>query len=284
MKLMKINKDILWRGIITLLFLLPATFCHAQDNPARPVTGVYSLEIGRMHAYSQYLAPVNYSGTRYGIAGSWSKALPFSPKRAMMSFDTEIAYSPTLLNPRKTASMLGVNVDFSWSMLAYWSLPYNLQAGIGGGPELEAGALALLKNSNNPASPNLAAGLGMDAFLSWRYKIGRIPVIAAYRFKMPLIGAFYMNGYGETYYEIWLGNREGLVNFAWPGSRIKLDSFLSLKFDFGKTAMEIGYRFELNRAHANNLTYRFYSNSFSIGVIPGGLGLKRGKNEIRPGY
>lgn len=249
----------------------------------RPVTGTYSFEIGRQNAYSQYLAPVEYRGVRYALAGSWSKAMPFAPRRAMMSFDTEVAYAPTLLNPRKTASMFGLEVDFSWSMLAYWDLPQNLCIGVGGGPEIEAGALALLKNSNNPAMPDIAAGIGLDAFLSWRFRIGKIPMIAAYRYRMPLLGAFYMNGYGETYYEIWLGNREGLVNFGWPGSRTKIDSNLTLKLDFGKTAMEIGYRFEFNRAHANNLTYRFFSNSFTIGVIPGGLGIKSRKPQIRPG-
>lgn len=280
-----VKRDVLMRPAMVMAVVLAALLGYTPRIGAqeRPVTGTYSFEIGRKHAYSQYLAPVNYAGTQYGLSGSWNKALPFSPQRAMMSFDTEVTFAPSMLNPRRTASMFGMNVNFSWSMLAYWNLPYNLAVGVGGGPELEAGGLALMKNSNNPAAPNLAFGIGVDAFLSWRYKIGKLPFTISYRMQMPLLGAFYMNGYGETYYEIWLGNREGLVNFGYPASRTKIDSHIALKLDFGKTAMEIGYRFEFNRAHANNLTYRFYSNAFTIGVIPGGLGLKTGKNEIRPG-
>lgn len=153
---------------------------------SRPVICVYSFEIGRRHVYSQYLAPVDYSGVQYAISGRWSKAMPFAPRRAMMSFGARVAVFPTMFNPRKTASMMGVDVGFSWSMSAYWRTSRNFMFSIGGGPDLEAGGVALLKNSNNPAAPNLAASLAIDASAGWRGRIGRLPWKRLIGFGCPL--------------------------------------------------------------------------------------------------
>ncbi len=254
----------------------------ATEFRPRPVTGVYALEIGRRMVVSRYLAPVEYAGTEYAVAGAWWKAMPFAPERAMMQFDTRISGATTLLNPRKNTSMQGLDVEFDWNMRAWWQLPQGFRVSVGGGMELDAGVLALLKNSNNPASVNVAASLGAAASASWTHRFGRLPVRADIYLRAPLLGAFYMPGYGETYYEMLVGNHSGLVHCGWPGNHRKLDMHLTIRLDFGRTAMEVGYRYHFQRTQANNLVQRTLSNSFTIGVIPGGLGMKRRSIQIRP--
>lgn len=244
----------------------------------RPVTSVYSLEIGRHWARSTYLSPSRYSGTETALSGHWGKRMPFAPHMARMDFDARGALWWRMENPARNVAMQGFELEFSWQMAAFWRLPADFQVSVGGGPELAGGVLLLLRNSNNPVSVNLSAALAAGASLSKDFHIGRLPMTAQWRLRSPLIGAFFMPGYGETYYEIYLGNRKGLVHCGWPGNHFRLDSHLALQMDFGRTAMEVGYRFITDSMHANNLTTRQFTHAFTIGVIPHGLGRKKALN------
>lgn len=268
--------------IFTILLALAATASAAATEPEapygsqspspsadspRPITRVYSLEIGSRSAYSSYLAPVNYSGFQLGLSGHFSKRMPFAPDKARMSFYGKLEFAPRMLNASRYASMMGLETEFAWTMSAFWKLPNEITIGVGGGPELEAGGLALLKNSNNPAVPNLAAALAADAFLNWNTNIRKLPVTVSLGVRMPLIGAFYMMGYGETYYEIYMGNTSGLVHCGWPGNRQKLDIRAALQMHFGNAGLEVGYHFVFNRATANNLCYKMMTNALTIGLV-----------------
>lgn len=267
-------------SIITLSFSLKAE--ETPGEPARPVTGVYSFEIGRRSVMARYLAPLSYGGASYGVAGRWMKAMPFAPEKAMMEFDGRLGGALSLLNPRKNSSMQALEFEFDWNMRRWWRLPNEFTLSAGGGISIDAGGQALLKNSNNPANVNAAVALTAAGSASWTHRFGRLPAVATFQMRYPLLGAFYMPGYGETYFEMLVGNHSGLVHCGWPGNRSRVDLQLAVMLDFGKTAMEIGYRLDWTRESANRLVYRSCGNYFTIGVIPGGLGLKKGVAQLRP--
>lgn len=265
---------------VAFLFLLSAFPSFAQS---RPITSVYSLEIGGMQARSTYISPMNYKGLALAASGNWQKAMPFAPEHALMDFDARAALWPRLVNPGGNALMQGFELEFFWGLGAYFRLPQNFSISIEGGPQAVGGTLLLLRNSNNPVTVNLSAALAAKAQLSWCGKFGKLPVTASLSARLPLVGAFFMPGYGETYYEIHVGNHSGLVHAAWPGNHLRLNMLCSLRFDFGRTALEVGYRFTGENTHANNLSNRYISNTFSIGVIPHGLGRKKSPSpELRP--
>lgn len=250
-------------------------------NTSRPVTSTYSIETGKQWSRATYLSPYYYKGIDLAIAGNWTKRMPFSPNHAGMTFDTRIALWPRLLNPGGNASMQGFDINFFWGMQALWELPYSLTAGVGGGPEFDGGVLMLLRNSNNPVAVNLSADLSLAATLEWKGRIGKLPIMALWNLRMPLAGAFFMPGYGETYYEIYLGNHSGLAHAGWPGNHLRINSKLAVRLDFGRTAMEIGYRMITDRMSANNLVTRQLTHAFTIGVIPHGLGLRKPSKPSR---
>ena len=268
--------------IVFIVFILTLTSVAAQENKSccrelkgtdlpRPVTSTYSVEFGGAQAHSLYLSPMTYSGFSPAIAGHWQKAMPFAPMHSLMDFDTRIALFPRLINPGGNALMQGFELEFFWGMGAWWRLPHNLCISVEGGPQLMGGTLLLLRNSNNPVSVNLSAAFAAKAQLSWSGNIKRLPINVSIAARMPLAGAFFMPGYGETFYEILVGNRSGLVHPAWPGNHFRLNMLCAFRMDFGRTAMELGYRLTTEHTHANNLTNRMLTNSFSIGVIQHGL-------------
>lgn len=251
---------------------------EATSSYPRPVTGFYQLEIGSTTVQATYLSPLKYRGTQVAIAGIWSKAMPFSPEKAVMEFDLNASFC-NLLNPAKTARMVGLNGDFSWTMSWRKRFPYDFQLTLGGGVRVAGGAYYLLRNSNNPVQAMANASLVISASASRHFRIGRLPVLVTESLKLPSLGVFFCPGYGETYYEIYLGNHKGLAHAGWWGNNFCIDNLLSVTLDFGKTAMTLGYRLDVCNQWANNLNTKIISNYFVIGVIPGGIGLKKRVNK-----
>lgn len=259
-----------------LLIILIFSFAKitAQREEARPVTGVYSLELGGTSVKASYLSPLAYTGTRWGVSGSWSKAMPFNPEKAIMEFNLDGNFC-NLLNPAQTARMVGIYGDFSWNMMWRKRLPKDFQVTSGGGIMIEGGAYYLLRNSNNPVQAMANFSLQICASVSKHFTIGKLPILVSDKIKLPSLGVFFCPGYGETYYEIYLGNHKDLAHAGWWGNNFRLDNLFSVALDLGKTAMEIGYRLNVYNQWANNLNTKIVTNSFVIGIIPHGIGLKK---------
>lgn len=264
-----------------LLFLVSPLFSleikaqtSEQIQETRPVTGIYSLELGGTSVKTTYLSPLTYTGFQPSLWGSWSKAMPFNPEQAVMTFDGSASFC-NLLNPAKTARMVGLNANFSWDLSWRKRLCHNFQITAGGGLNLYGGAYYLLRNSNNPVQANVNVSLMLAASASYHFKIGKLPVLITDRMKLPFLGAFFCPEFGETYYEIYLGNHKGLAHCGWWGNNFQIDNLLSFILDFGKTSMILGYRVNAYNQWANHLNTKIVTNSFVIGVIPGGIGLKK---------
>ena len=246
---------------------------------SRPVSGFYNLEFGSTSVQATYLSPLTYTGTQISASGSWSKAMPFNPENSVMQFDGGISFC-NLLNPAQTSRMVGLNALFSWDLEWRKRFTHGFQVTAGGGIEVSGGAYYLLRNSNNPVQAMANAALLVTASVSKPIRIGRLPILIADRVKLPSLGVFFCPGYGETYYEIYLGNHNGLAHCGWWGNNFRLDNLLSFTLDFGRTAMMVGYRFNVTTQWANNLNTKIFTNSFVIGVVPGGIGLKKKKTTL----
>lgn len=240
----------------------------------RPIVGVYSLEMGRQSVLATYLSPLRYIGTRIGVSGYWSKALPFDPEKAIMEFDGSAEWV-SMLNPAKTARMIGLNASFSWGMAWRKKLPENFQITAGGGASIAGGAYYLLRNSNNPVQIMANGSLDITASVSKHFIIGHLPVLVSDRVRLPSLSVFFSPQYGETYYEIYIGNHKGLAHAGWWGNNFCIDNLLSVTLDFGKTSLSLGYRYNLTTQWVCFLNTKIHTNSFVIGVVPGGIGLKK---------
>lgn len=270
-----IRRNCLRMWLIVLACLIRTISISAED--LRPVSSIYGLQFGGISAYSTYLSPLTYTGTVFGVYGNWQKALPFSPDNAIMEFDTSVK-GGTMLNPPATARMVDLDFSLSWGMAYRKRLPYNLQATAGGDLRVDGGMLWLTRNGNNPVAARAYPDIAAKGSLSWHLSIGRLPILIADEVRIPVAGLFFSPAYGETYYEIYLGNRSGLVHFGYPSNHFTLSNLFTVNLDFGRTAMQIGYRLETDTSWCNNINTHIYRNMLVIGVIPGGLGLKN-KNK-----
>lgn len=275
------------RRFLLFLILLVSGVARVSANEAeddvyslkRPVMGSYRLELGRRSDYSSYLSPFSYRGTTFALSGFWTKSLPSNPRHLAMQFEGRTNFA-SLLNPAGSARELDWHAHFTWGLLWQKRFSGNWMIGAGGNVGVYGGVVYLPRNGNNPASAQFAVGIGASFFASRLFFIKSLPLLVSDRISLPLAGGFFCQDYGESYYEIYLGNREKLAHFGYPGNRFGIDNLLSVTLDLGRTALEIGYRFSMQNEQANNLTTRFFSNAFVIGVIPGGLGIKTGRKDI----
>ncbi len=82
--------------------------------------------------------------------------------------------------------------------------------------------------------------------------------------RIPSAGAFFSPQYGETMYEIYLGNRKDLVHFGWWGNSFGIDNMLAFDLMFGRKFLRLGYRLDLRTFNAENLDTQILRNSFTI--------------------
>ena len=255
---------------IFLLVILSNGITHGQETSEketviRPVYSEYTLHAGSANHADTYLSPIKYSGWTIGFGYQRRQALKFNPMDwvSQLSFDIDIDRT---LNTSKNAIMWYAGLDFSYAMLHRWQLSDGFSVGIGPSLALNAGCLYLDRNGNNPASAKVAITLNADGYATWKGKILNHPLTLRYQASIPVTGAFFSPDYGQLYYEIYLGNHDGLCQWAWPGNYFRLRHLLTANLRLGSTYLLIGYRGDIFSSKANNLVTRTITHSAVIGI------------------
>ncbi len=271
------------RTLLTLLLIAASAVGLLAKNPndsiLRPVASAYNLEIGSSSLRDTYLTPLEYSGTSYAFSYERMQAMKFDPDRWIMRLDARLSFASTE-NPPHTYAMYSINLRPSWSMLRRFSVAEKLTLAVGGNVGLNLGALYLMRSSNNPASIQASATIGLTAMATYSLKLGKLPITLRYQPTMPLTGVFFSPDYDELYYEIYLGNNEGLCHWATPANFFRLDNLLTADLHFGSTSLRVGYRLEMASSKASGIVSRRIEHSLVLGVTTEWLSIPTGKRSM----
>ena len=276
------------RRLCLSLGLLPALFGLADEapdaSPLRPVTSAYTIEAGTAHLADTYLTPLKYSGQSVALGYERMQAMKFDPERWVMRLNFRLELDRAE-NPVRNATMWYGGIDFSWGMMHRWrNLAPGLTVGAGGEAQLVLGCLYNARNGNNPASARGAVTVNLTGYCAWNTRVWRVPVTLRYQPALPVLGAFFSPDYGELYYEIYLGNRSGLVHCAWWDDYFALENLLTADLHFGATSLRIGYRNNILSTKANNIVSRQISHCAVVGVSGEWISLSPGRGlspEVR---
>lgn len=275
-----------------LLFLpvaiLIAVCCRAQcasvagDSipPLRPVTSAYMLETGSSSVADSYLSPITYRGWSAAFAYERMQAMKFDPDNWVMQLNARIELDRGR-NHADNATTWRIDGTFSWGMLRRWHPLQALTIAAGGSTGIDAGCIYNPRNSNNPASAKLAWTVNATAYAAYNFRVGRLPVTLRYQPVLPLAGIFFAPEYDELYYEIYLGNHDGLVHFAWPGNRFAMTNLFTADLHFGATSLRLGYRGYTFSSKANDLVTNIHTHAFVIGLSGEWLSLSRRRSLSR---
>ncbi len=252
--------------ILGIILLSIAAACKAQDSISRPIRSTYRLEAGAGKVLDTYLSPLHYTGESLALSGEWSKALG-SLRCWDMKFDASVG-ALLMRNPARNAREYEIDVDFAWSIRRGWTPVAAMTAGVGTGTELFAGCVYLPRNGNNPAAAKASLGLFLSAFASYWLNIGKLPVILSDEVRLPSVSMLFSQQYGESYYEIYLGNRSGLIHCGWWGNNFSIDNHFTATLRFSRGDLTVGYRFKVRTSHVNNLDWQRTTNAVTIGWTP----------------
>ena len=234
-------------------------------SPLRPLSSTYAVSIGSSSDLNTYLSPLKQTGTHIGLSGTWSRATAFNPERFVMDFDVAASMDFNH-NKQKTSSMSGVDLSLAWDMLYRLKPLTGLQIAGGAGLELDAGALYLPRNSNNPVAARFSLDLTLNLRADYKLPFKKFPVIISDRFSLPSLGVFFSPQYGESYYEIYLGDNSGLAHCGWWGNHFAFTNTLMAQIPVCNIRLCMGYRAQCRSSYVNHINTRLVNHSFVLGI------------------
>lgn len=232
----------------------------------RPILSTYAFEAGGGMVADTYLSPLRYHGAQVALSGDWTKALP-RHQGLSMSFKARIE-GMRLTNPAGNATEWQGALSFDWLLRRGWRATERLTLSAGTGIGLYVGCVYIPRNGNNPASAKAQAALQGTFSASYRLCLGHLDMTLRDEAVSPLVGAMFSQHYGQPYYNIYLGNRSGLVHVAWWGNNFCVDNLLGVRMHFSRGDLGIGYRFRLYQQHVCNLDTRIAAHAAVISWTP----------------
>lgn len=264
---------------ISLLTSFHGVCARNLDEPdiVRPVTSSYVFNIGKAELADTYLSPIIYRGWNTGFSYSRMQAMGFSPEKWVMNLEigADIARGHNFTG---NSLLWQTMINARWAMTHRWHLPYSITLAAGGYTGLNGGALYLRRNGNNPVAGKAAWNVGLRCYATYPFRVGKIKMLARWQGTMPVAGIFFSPNYGELYYEIWLGNHEGLVHGSWWGNYFQLDNEITLDIFCRTNWLRIGYRSNVLSTKVNYITTRIISNEFIIGLSGEWISLRSGQS------
>lgn len=260
-----------------IVVLMSGTSVYGQDKAAvdeRPVTSAWTVGAGSSHLADTYLTPLKYSGWSTSIDYERMQDTRWWPGMWEMQLRLGVSLDRTE-NPARNATMWAARLRGSWGLMRRWTLPCGLRLAAGPAVTVEGGCLYNNRNSNNPASAKAAVTLDATGYVAYDMRWWHLPVTLRWQPSTAVIGAFFSPRYDELYYEIYLGNRKGLVHTAWWGNRYRLDNLVTADLHLGATSVRVGYGCDWMSSRVSNITTRMISHRFVIGITTEWISFKR---------
>ncbi len=220
---------------------------------------------GRQTTRCTYLSPLTYSGPGYGLAYEWRHPA-WRENTIGMQARADFNYG-YLLSPAKNSRMYDLSIDLEWGVERLWNTlsGFNFSAGATAG--VDGGVIYLPRNGNNPAQGLMWAGASLTASAEYtKIKLCGKQLHISESIEIPTLGCFFCPAYGETYYEIYVGNHSGLAHFGWWGNRPQVKSRLRADWQLGKKALTIGFDYRFQGLECNHITTRLAQCSAIIGI------------------
>jgi hypothetical protein len=241
-------------------------------EPLRPVLAAYTAGVGTQHISDTYITPLDYSGWNTSLRFERMQAMKFNPGNWVMQLQGQLD-GGRLLGPAKISEMWSMYLKLDWAMMHRFRPAADWQILVGGTTGLDIGINYLQRNGNNPVAAKASWTVGVIGEAAYNHRFGKLPITFRYMVDMPLTGIFFSPAYGELYYEIYLGNRSGLVHAAYPGNYFRLNNLLTADLHFGATTLRLGYQCNIFSSKVSSIITNRTTHQFVIGVVSEWLSL-----------
>ncbi len=248
-----------------------------KTKPIRPVISSYMVDLGKASVLDTYLSPIKYHGVNLRLGYERLQAMRFNPEKWIMQLDASLNYMP-VKNPAGNHNIYSLLTEFKWGMMHKWAIKPKLNLMFGGSTQFKGGVLYSPGNSNNVVSVKIRWCVNITGMAVYNIKLWKLPLTLRYQATLPVFSVFFSPDYGESFYEIYVGNRSGLVNFGWWGNRFDMENLFTTDIHLGNTVLRMGYRNTVNSSWIMKLNTQIYTNSFVLGLGGEWMSLRSNKS------
>ncbi|MDR0541816.1 MAG: DUF3316 domain-containing protein [Dysgonamonadaceae bacterium] len=253
--------------IFHIILILSGAFAgYAQEQTPVPLT-YQSLSIGsgKTSAYDSYLSPLKYSGWNIGLMGEQIKSTQRLNGRLLVQHLLNLELADTQ-NPSGSANAYAgtLEYDYGWYCRLNPVRQFQIYAGLQG--DILAGVIYNTRNTNNPANAKVNLNLNWSAMAIYPFQIKRQPVRLRYQINMPFVGAMFSPEFGQSYYEIGLGDESTLIYFAAWHNRLAIRNILSIEAPLNGYTLRITGMNWLYQTQVNDLKTQIISNAVYVGI------------------
>lgn len=271
----------LFAVIFSIICLTICNNLSAQENDSislpHPVNKATLIGIGSSNLYDTYLSPLEYKGTSIRVFNERMSRLGWASDKFIKQqiIDLELAMAQ---NPAKTASeywlMLNYRLGGHYELIN--SGNFRLRAGALW--EASLGVLFNERNGNNPASARAYTNINLSAIAF--YSVGKFTF--RWQLDTPVAGMLFSPRYGQSYYEISLGNSVDVVNFSSLHNQRALRNYVTVDYPIGKITLRAGYLGSHYQTKVHDINTHTYSNSFVIGFVTESVNISGAKSRKVP--
>nr|WP_297161999.1 DUF3316 domain-containing protein [uncultured Dysgonomonas sp.] len=253
--------------------LLSSNSLYAQSEDKITSTNSATLiGIGNSNLYDTYLSPLKYKGTSLHIFNErMRKTSWFNNKFTRQQLiDLEITKTD---NPAGNATQYSVLLGYSLG--GHYNLVKTDKFRLSAGAlwNISGGVLYNQRNSNNPASARAYSNIQLSAIAFYNWK----QITFRGQLDTPVMGILFSPHYGQSYYEISLGNSVDVLNFASLHNQRGLRTYFTADIPISKISLRVGYLGAYYQTRIHNLQTHNYSNSFVIGLVSESINLSGNK-------
>ena len=251
---------------ILFLFLLTAFSAYSQETKPIPLTYQSTMVgVGTSHVYDSYLSPLKYSGTNVGLVYEQMRMIGMGNGNLSVQHQFFINYSYTE-NSTQTASDQTGWFEYNFGLPYRFNLTDNLQLFAGPQAGVMLGFIYNSRNGNNPASAKVNADVGLSGIAAYKLMIKSQPIRFRYQLNLPVIGGLYSPQYGESYYEIGMGNSEKLFYFSSFHNYFAFKNMLSVELPLNWITIRAALVNSFYQTKVNDLVTQSRSNTFYVGI------------------
>jgi hypothetical protein len=121
------------------------------------------------------------------------------------------------------------------------------------------------RNGNNPATGKFHLNLSLSAIASYKVQIKSQALLFKYQLAVPIAGAMYSPQFGQSYYEIGMGDDKDLVHFASLHNYLALRNTLSVEIPLNWITFRLAYVDSFYETRINDLDTQIRTNTFCVG-------------------
>lgn len=245
-------------------------------TPIRRTLNTTMLAMGSANMYDTYLSPLEYDGFSIKVINERMRGTKWFDYKFFKQQIIEIEFASGQ-NPAR-------NVREYWGKARYQlgghyevykssngAEDFNLRAG--GFWDINVAGLYNERNGNNPATGRLYTNLNLSIMASYKWNKKAV----RWQIDTPFMGMLFSPKYGQSYYEISLGNTVGLVNFASFHNQRALRNFITFDWAFNNYIVRVGYLGDWYQTKVNDIITHHYTHSIVIGFPLEGIMKKKEK-------